>query len=92
MTIMNRLMKLFVCLLLCAAPAAAQSPKITATGPSMDLGVGYQYFNLDLQPQRANLNGLDTAFTVNFRPRWGIQLDLAYSRARQRRINDSSRR
>ncbi len=81
MTSMKRLTKLLVCLLICAAPAAAQSPKITATGPSMDFGVGYQYFNLALQPQRANLNGLDTTFTVNLRPRWGIQLDLAYSRA-----------
>jgi hypothetical protein len=77
---MNRVMKLCICLLLCAAPAAAQGPKITATGPSMDLSVGYQYFNLGLIPQRANLNGLDTTFTVNFRPRWGVQLDAAYSR------------
>jgi opacity protein-like surface antigen len=77
---MNRLTKLFVCLLLCAAPAAAQSPKITATGPSMNISLGYQYFNLALQPQRANLNGADTTFTVDFRPRWGVQLDLAYSR------------
>jgi opacity protein-like surface antigen len=81
MTSMNRLTKLFVCLLICAAPAAAQSPKISATGPSMDWSVGYQYFDLPLQPQRANLNGLDTAFTVNFRPRWGLQFDAAYSRA-----------
>ena len=80
MKIMNRLMKLCVCLLLCAAPAAAQGPKITATGPSMDLSVGYEYFNLALKPQRANLNGLDTTFTVNFRPRWGVQLDVAYAR------------
>ena len=78
---MNRLKKLCVCLLLCAAPAAAQGPKVTATGPSMDLSLGYEYFNLALQPQRANLNGLDTAFTVAFRPRWGVQLDLAYARA-----------
>jgi opacity protein-like surface antigen len=80
MKIMNRLMTLCVFLLLCAAPAAAQSPKITATGPSMDLSVGYEYFNLALKPQRANLNGLDTTFTVNFRPRWGVQLDVAYAR------------
>jgi opacity protein-like surface antigen len=78
---MNRLMKLCVCLLLCAAPAAAQGPKVTATGPSMNLSVGYEYFNLALQPQRANLNGLDTAFTIDFRPRWGVQADLAYARA-----------
>jgi opacity protein-like surface antigen len=81
MKIMNRLTKLFFCLLLCAAPAAAQGPKITATGPSMNLSVGYEYFNLALQPQRANLNGVDTTFTVDFRPRWGVQLDFAYARA-----------
>jgi hypothetical protein len=46
----------------------------------MDLSVGYEYFNLALQPERANLNGLDTTFTVNLRPRWGVQLDLAYAR------------
>ena len=78
---MNRLTKLFVCVLLCAAPAAAQQPKITATGPSMDVSLGYEYFNLALQPQRTNLNGLDTTFTVNFRPRWGVQADFAYARA-----------
>ena len=79
--IMNRLTKLFVCLLLCAAPAAAQGPKVTATGPSMDLSVGYEYFNLALQPERANLNGIDTTFTIDFRPRWGVQADFAYARA-----------
>jgi outer membrane protein with beta-barrel domain len=78
--IMNRLTKLFVCLLLSAAPAAAQGPKVTATGPSMDVSLGYQYFNLALVPQRANLNGLDTTFTINLRPRWGIQADFGYSR------------
>jgi hypothetical protein len=81
MTSMIRLTKLFVCLLICGAPAAAQSPKISASGPSMDFSVGYQYFNLALEPQRANLNGVDTTFTVNFRPRWGFQFDAAYSRA-----------
>jgi len=80
MTSIQRLTKLFVCLLICAAPAAAQGPKVSATGPSMDLSLGYQYFNLALEPQRANLNGLDTTFTANFRPRWGIQADIAYSR------------
>jgi hypothetical protein len=80
MKTMNGLMKLFACLALCALPAAAQGPKVTATGPSMDLSVGYEYYNLALQPQRANLMGLDTAFTVDFRPRWGVQLDLAYAR------------
>jgi hypothetical protein len=79
--IMNRLTKLFVCLLLCAAPAAAQGPKVTATGPSMDLSLGYEYFNLALQPERANLNGIDTTFTIDFRPRWGVQADFAYARA-----------
>jgi opacity protein-like surface antigen len=78
---MNRLTKLCVCLLLCAAPAAAQSPRVSATGPSMNLAVGYEYFNLALQPQRANLNGIDTTFTVEFRPRWGVQADFAYARA-----------
>jgi hypothetical protein len=80
MKTMNRWMKLCVCLFLCAAPAAAQGPKVTATGPSMNLSLGYEYFNLALQPQRANLNGLDTTFTVDFRPRWGVQLDVAYAR------------
>src|ERR1700742_869129 len=76
----NRLMKLCVCLLLCAAPAAAQGPKVSATGPSMDVSLGYEYFNLALQPQRANMNGLDTTFTVDFRPRLGVQVDIAYAR------------
>ena len=77
---MNRLTKLFVCLLLCAAPAAAQGPKVTATGPSMNVSLGYEYFNLALEPQRANLNGADAAFTIDFRPRWGIQADVGYAR------------
>ena len=77
---MNRLTKLFVCLLLCAAPAAAQGPKVTATGPSMNVSLGYEYFNLALEPQRANLNGADVAFTIDFRPRWGIQADVGYAR------------
>jgi hypothetical protein len=81
MKITNLATKLFVCLLLCAAPAAAQGPKISATGPSMDLSLGYTYFDLALQPQRANLQGVDTTFTVDFRPRLGVQLDLSYSRA-----------
>jgi Outer membrane protein beta-barrel domain len=78
--IMNRLTQLFVCLLLCAAPAAAQGPKVSATGPSMDVSLGYEYFNLALQPERANLNGLDTTFTIALRPRWGVQADFAYAR------------
>jgi len=80
MKTLNRWIKLGVCLLLCAAPAAAQEPKISATGPSMNVSLGYEYFNLALTPERANLNGLDTTFTVDFRPRWGIQLDLGYAR------------
>lgn len=80
MKITNYLTKLFVCLLLCAAPAAAQGPKVSATGPSMDVSLGYTYFNLGLTPQRANLQGLDTTFTVDFRPRLGVQLDFSYSR------------
>ena len=46
----------------------------------MDVSLGYEYFNLALQPDRANLNGLDTAFTLDFKPRWGAQFDLSYAR------------
>ncbi len=81
MKITNYVTKLFVCLLLCAAPAAAQGPKISATGPAMDVSLGYAYFDLGLTPQRANLQGLDTAFTVDFRPRFGVHLDVSYARA-----------
>ncbi|HEY1925228.1 MAG TPA: outer membrane beta-barrel protein [Candidatus Acidoferrum sp.] len=81
MKITKHVTKLFVCLLLCAAPAAAQGPKISATGPAMDLSLGYTYFDLALTPQRANLQGVDTTFTVDFRPRLGVQVDLSYSRA-----------
>jgi opacity protein-like surface antigen len=86
---MKILTKLLVCLLLGAIPAIAQEPKIAATGPVFSASVGYSYFNLGLQPDRAGLNGLDTTFTADFRPRFGVTLDLGYVRGSD--VNGSTR-
>ncbi len=86
---MRILTLLFVCLLISAAPAMGQAPKIAGSGPAFSASLGYSYFNLGLQPTRASLNGLDSTFTVDFRPRFGVTLDLGYVRGSD--VNGSTR-
>jgi len=85
---MKIVIKLLPCLLLCAAPAAAQEPRIAGTGPVMNVSLGYSYFNLGLQPMRADLHGADSTFAVDFHPRFGVTFDLGYVRASN--LNGSS--
>src|ERR1700722_8469058 len=85
---MKTFTKLPVFLLLCAAPAAAQEPRVAGTSPVMSVSLGYSYFNLSLQPTRANLNGANSRFTVDLHPRFGVTLDLSYVRASN--LNGSS--
>jgi hypothetical protein len=85
---MKTFTKPLVFLLLCAAPAAAQEPRVAGTGPVMSFSLGYSYFNLGLQSTRANLNGADSTFTVDFHPRFGVTLDVTYVRASN--LNGSS--
>src|ERR1035438_6127976 len=80
---------LLVCLLLGALPAFAQAPKTAGSGPVLSASLGYSYFNLGLQPTRANLNGVDATFTADFNPRFGVPLDLGYARASD--VNGSTR-
>jgi opacity protein-like surface antigen len=86
---MKILTKLLVCLLLGAIPAIAQEPKIAGSGPVFSASLGYSYFNLGLQPTRANLQGVDATFTADFRPRFGVTLDLGYDRGSD--VNGSTR-
>jgi hypothetical protein len=85
---MKTFTRLLVFLLLFAAPAAAQEPRVAGAGPVMNVSLGYSYFNLGLQSTRANLNGPDSTFTVDFHPRFGVTLDLSYVRASN--LNESS--
>jgi hypothetical protein len=77
---MKTFTRLLVFLLLCAAPAAAQEPRVAGTGPVISVSLGYSYFNLGLQPKRASLNGADSTFAVDFHPRFGVTLDVGYVR------------
>jgi hypothetical protein len=86
---MKILTKLLICLSLAAIPAIGQTPRVAASGPVVSASLGYSYFNLGLQPSRANLNGLDATFTADFRPRLGITLDLGYVRGSD--VNGSTR-
>jgi opacity protein-like surface antigen len=77
---MKTFIRLFIFLLIGAPPVFGQAPKTAGSGPVVSASLGYSYFSLGLQPVRANLNGLDTTFTVDFNPRFGVRLDLGYVR------------
>jgi opacity protein-like surface antigen len=81
--------KLLVCSLLGAIPVIGQTPRVAGSGPAFSASLGYSYFNLGLQPSRANLNGLDATFTADFRRRLGLTLDLGYVRGSD--VNGSTR-
>jgi opacity protein-like surface antigen len=62
--------------------ASAQIPPIAASGPSVQVGIGYEYLSRGLPgTQRINLQGVDLNFTADIRRRFGITADLSYARA-----------
>ncbi len=75
-----KLIKLLICSLLAAIPVFGQAPKIAGSGPTVDASLGYSYVNLGLQPSRENLNGMDATIAADFRPQFGVTLDLGYVR------------
>jgi hypothetical protein len=86
---MSLFTKLLVCFMLSAIPAIGQTPKIAGSEPVVSASLGYSYINLGLQPSRANLNGLDATFSVDFHPHFGVMLDLGYARGAN--VNGSTR-
>lgn len=65
------------------APVMAQSDVPGAgSGPAFDFSAGYTYLTMPVTSvSSANLNGLDTAASIDFARRWGATADASYVRA-----------
>lgn len=76
--------KLALPFLLWPALTLAQSPAPSARAPInlADASLGYSYVNASISPpNRVGLNGLDANATIDIPARFGIKLDLGYTRA-----------
>ncbi len=72
---------LFLALILGLLPHPALSQVVAANGPVVNVAVGYSYLNVSQAPNsRAGLNGADANFSVDFRSRVGLRLDVGYAR------------
>jgi opacity protein-like surface antigen len=74
--------RILTCFLIFAAPALAQSPRITGTAAIVNASVGYTYLSLEMPSSpRIDLNGIDLSVTANFLHRLGATADLSYARS-----------
>lgn len=56
-------------------------PPVAAYGPTYDVSFGYSYLLSQIPSAGSvNLNGLDAAGRVRFRPHWGVAADAGYVR------------
>jgi opacity protein-like surface antigen len=72
-----------VLLFLFVAPfARAQAPPVAGVGPVIEAGVGYQYVDASIPSQTNSLgmNGVQLVGNADFSRRFGVALDLGYSR------------
>lgn len=72
----------FLALACLLAPAAhGQSPVIAGATPVLEAGAGYSYVNANVPAQgRLGMNGVQAVGNADFHRRWGLKLDLGYSR------------
>jgi hypothetical protein len=69
------------CFLLCASYASAQSPVGTATGKTINVGLGYSYVSHgDGLSHPVGLNGANASFTIGY-SRLALKADVGYARA-----------
>ena len=82
---MKTLLKLSLLILTCASLARAQSPQgpvIAGSGPVMEAGVGYTYVRSDVPSMGSlGMNGVLLSGNADFSRRFGVKLELGYSRS-----------
>jgi opacity protein-like surface antigen len=79
---MKTVVKMLLLAILVLPTAHAQGPVVAGIAPVLEAGVGYTYIDAGVPSQTARLgmNGIQLVGNADFSRRFGVQLDLGYSR------------
>ena len=79
---MKTILKLLALAILLAPATRAQAPSVAGIAPVLEAGVGYTYIDAGIpsQTSRLAMNGIQLLGDADFSRRFGVQLDLGYSR------------
>jgi hypothetical protein len=79
--IMRTILRALLLVMFAAPFVHAQGPRVAGVGPVIEAGVGYQYVDASVPSQNSlGMNGVQMVANADFSRRFGVALDLGYSR------------